>query len=351
MNILYDIALRYAQKQLLQSGTVDEEFYNFIASFNDTEEKEFVAFEIFRNFCSNNNNPNIVNKLVSSKDGLIGEIDNKYDAYLRAAMVNMIYFIDHESMECKFNCAESLKILKKFTLLNIRNIHIVNNFRCAYFIGSNSSIITALKELDFVILGQNSEEVKSMVINGDNLEYLSGLHLLGITIKNCAFKNSKDLLVLRKLLYASYVQDINIKLTECKFVRVVGADGCTLDCVCKRSSYLKMTDFMDSEIIISNSDDVTIDITRADKTIIRVYKSKLKIKMNCYFADTLDIHLYDSSVELELLGSINNVKVSVYEHYGNKRKLEVIHKLPRIDCITSTSAQLNRKYSIGRYEQ
>lgn len=346
MNILYDIALRYAQKQLLQSGTVDEEFYNFIASFNDTEEKEFVAFEIFRNFCSNNNKPNIVNKLVSSKDGLIGEIDNKYDAYLRAAMANMIYFIDHESMECKFNCAESLKIIKKFTLLNIRNIHIVNNFRCASFIVSNSSIITAIKELDFVILGQNSEEVKSMVINGDNLEYLSGLHLLGINLKNCVFTNNEDWLVLRKILYTSYIQDVNINLTECKFVQIVGAERCKLDCICNRSSYFKISDFMDSEMSIRNSDDVTIDITRADKSIIRVYKCKLKIKMNCYFADTLDIHLYDSSADIELSGSINNVNLKVYEHYGSKKKLEVIHNLPRIDCVSATSVQLNRKYSI-----
>ena len=350
MNILYDIALRYAQKQLLQSGTVDEEFYNFIASFNDTEEKEFVAFEIFRNFCSNNNNPNIVNKLVSSKDGLIGEIDNKYDAYLRAAMANMIYFIDHESMECKFNCAESLKIIKKFTLLNIRNIHIVNNFRCASFIGSNSSIITAIKELDFVILGQNSEEVKSMVINGDNLEYLSGLHLLGINLKNCGFINNKDWLLLRKILYASYIQDVNIKLTECKFVQIIGAEKCNFDFVCDRSSYFKISDFMYSEMSIRNSDDVTIHITRADKGIIRVYKCKLKIKISCYFADTLDIHLYDSSVEIELLGNINNVQLRVCEHYGYKKRLEAIHNLPKIDCISATSAQLNRKYSIGRYQ-
>ena len=349
MNILYDIAFRYAQKQLLQSGTVDEGFYNFIASFNDTEEKEFVAFDIFRKFC--NTHANFVDRLISSKDGLIGEIDNKYDAYLRAEMANMIYFIDHGINKSRFNCAESLKILKKFTLLNIRNIHIVNNFRCASFIGSNSSLIPKIRELDFVVLGQNAEELKSTLINGDNLDYLSSLHLLGINLKNCGFKSNKDWLLLRKILYASYIQDVNIKLTECKFAQIVGAERCNLDFVCDRSSYFKISDFMDSEMSIRNSDDITIDITRADKSIIRVYKCKLKIKMNCYFADTLDIHLYDSSVEIELLGSINNVKVSVYEHYGNNRKLEVIHKLPRIDCISATSAQLNRKYSIGRYEQ
>lgn len=349
MNILNDIAFRYAQKQLLQSGSIDEGFYNFIASFNDTEEKEFIAFEIFRKFC--NTRANFVDRLISSKDGLIGEIDNKYDAYLRAEMANMIYFIDHGIKKSEFNCAESLKILKKFTLLNIRNVHIVNNFRCASFIGSNSSIIPTIKELDFVVLGQNAEELKSMLINGDNLEYLSGLHLLGINLKNCGFINNNDWLILRKILYASYIQDVNIKLTECKFVQIVGAEGCNLDFVCNRSSYFKISDFMDSEMSIRNSDDVTIDITRADKSIISVYKCKLKIKMNCYFADTLDIHLYDSSVELELLGSINNVGIKVYEYHGNKRTPEVLHNLPRVDCISATSAQLNRKYSIGRYKQ
>ena len=348
MNILNDIAFRYAQKQLLQSGSIDEGFYNFIESFNDTEEKEFVAFEIFRKFC--NTRANFVDRLISSKDGLIGEIDNKYDAYLRAEMANMIYFIDHGINKSKFNCADSLKILKKFTLLNMRNVHIVNNFRCASFIGSNSSIIPTIKELDFVVLGQNAEELKSMLINGDNLEYLSGLHLLGINIKNCGFINNNDWLLLRKILYASYIQDVNIKLTECKFVQIVGAERCNFDFVCDRSSYFKISDFMDSEMSIRNSDDVTIDITRADKSIIRVYKCKLKIKMKCYFADTLDIHLYDSSVEIELLGSINNVQLRVCEHYGYKKRLEAIHNLPKIECISSTSAQLNRKYSMGRYQ-
>lgn len=348
MNILNDIAFRYAQKQLLQSGSIDEGFYNFIESFNDTEEKEFVAFEIFRKFC--NTRANFVDRLISSKDGLIGEIDNKYDAYLRAEMANMIYFIDHGINKSKFNCADSLKILKKFTLLNMRNVHIVNNFRCASFIGSNSSLILKIKELDFVVLGQNAEELKSTLINGDNLDYLSGLHLLGINLKNCGFKSNKDWLLLRKILYASYIQDVNIKLTECKFAQIVGAERCNLDFVCDRSSYFKISDFMDSEMSIRNSDDVTIDITRADKSIIRVYKCKLKIKMKCYFADTLDIHLYDSSVEIELLGSINNVQLRVCEHYGYKKRLEAIHNLPKIDCISSTSAQLNRKYSMGRYK-
>ena len=348
MNILNDIAFRYAQKQLLQSGSIDEGFYNFIESFNDTDEKEFVAFEIFRKFC--NTHADFVDRLISSKDGLIGEIDNKYDAYLRAEMANMIYFIDHGIKKSKFNCAESLKILKKFTLLNIRNVHIVNNFRCASFIGSNSSIIPTIKELDFVVLGQNAEELKSMLINGDNLDYLSGLHLLGINLKNCGFLNNNDWLLLRKILYASYIQDANIKLTECKFAQIIGAEGCNFDFVCDRSSYFKISDFMDSEMSIRNSDDVTIDITRADKSIIRVYKCKLKIKMKCYFADTLDIHLYDSSVEIELLGSINNVQLRVCEHYGYKKRLEAIHNLPKIDCISSTSAQLNRKYSMGRYQ-
>lgn len=347
MNVLNDTAFRYAQKQLLQSGSIDEGFYNFMASFSDTEEKEFIAFDIFRKFC--NTHANFVDRLISSKDELIGEIDNKYDAYLRAEMTNMIYFIDHGAKKSKFNCAESLKILKKFTLLNIRNIHIVNNFRCASFIGSNSSSIPKIKELDFVVLGQNAEELKSTLINGDNLEYLSGLHLLGINLKNCGFANNKDWLLLRKILYASYIQDVNIKLTECKFVQIVGAERCNLDFVCDRSSYFKISDFMDSEMSIRNSDDVTIDITRADKSIIRVYKCKLKIKMNCYFADTLDIHLYDSSVEIELLGSINNVQLRVCEHYGYKKKLEAIHNLPKIDCISATSTQVNRKYSIGRY--
>ena len=349
MNILNDIAFRYAQKQLLQSGSIDEGFYNFIASFNDTEEKEFIAFEIFRKFC--NTRANFVDKLISSKDGLIGEIDNKYDAYLRAEMANMIYFIDHGIKKSEFNCAESLKILKKFTLLNIRNVHIVNNFRCASFIGSNSSMIPTIKELDFVVLGQNAEELKSMLINGDNLDYLSGLHLLGINLKNCGFKSNKDWLLLRKILYASYIQDVNIKLTECKFAQIVGAERCNLDFVCDRSSYFKISDFMDSEMSIRNSDDITIDITRADKSIIRVYKCKLKIKMNCYFADTLDIHLYDSSVEIELMGVIGNVRIKVYEYYGNKRIPEVLHNLPKIDCISSTSAQVTRTYKIGRYKQ
>lgn len=348
MNILNDIAFRYAQKQLLQSGSIDEGFYNFIASFNDTEEKEFVAFEIFRRFC--NTHANFEDRLISSKDGLIGEIDNKYDAYLRAEMANMIYFIDHSINKSKFNCAASLKMLKKFTLLNIRNVHIVNNFRCASFIGSNSSIITTIKELDFVVLGENAKELKSMLINGDNLEYLSGLHLLGINLKNCGFINNNDWLLLRKILYASYIQDANIKLTECKFVQIVGAEKCNLDFVCDRSSYFKISDFMYSEMSIRNSDDVTINITRANKGIIRVYKCKLKIKISCYFADTLDIHLYDSSVEIELIGSINNVQLRVCEHYGYKKRLEAIHNLPKIDRISATSAQLNRKYSIGRYQ-
>lgn len=347
MNILNDIAFRYAQKQLLKSGSIDEGFYNFIASFDDTEEKEFIAFDIFRKFC--NTKANFADRLISSKDELIGEIDNKYDAYLRAEMANMIYFIDHGVKKSKFNCAESLKILKKFTLLNMRNVHIVNNFRCASFIGSNSSLIPKIKELDFVVLGQNAEELKSTLINGDNLDYLSGLHLLGINLKNCGFANNKDWLLLRKILYASYIQDANIKLTECKFVQIIGAERCNLDFVCDRSSYFKISDFMDSEMSIRNSDDITIDITRADKSIIRVYKCKLKIKMNCYFADTLDIHLYDSSVEIELIGSINNVQLRVCEHYGYKKKLEAIHNLPKIDCISATSTQLNRKYSIGRY--
>ena len=349
MNILNDIAFRYAQKQLLQSGSINEEFYNFIASFNDAEEKEFIAFDIFRQFC--NPHANFVDRLISSKDELIGEIDNTYDVYLRAEMANMIYFIDHIGKKSKFNCAESLKILKKFTLLNIRNVHIVNNFRCASFIGSNSNIIPKIKELDFVVLGQNAEELKSTLINGDNLRYLSGLHLLGINLKNCGFIDNNDWLVIRKLLYTSYIQDVNIKLTECKFVQIVGAERCKLDCICGGSSYFKISDFMDSEISLSGSDDITIDITRADKSIIRVYKCKLKIKMNCYFADTLDIHLYDSSADIELSGSINNVQLRVYEHYGNKKKLEVIHNLPKIDCISATSAQLNRNYSIGRYRQ